>query len=80
MTKQTKLRLVRWVAIPLFVIGLRFVDGGRAWNYMMNHLVLTALLPIVVMFLVLVARGFYMQHRQHDGDGSKFGGAHGAKP
>lgn len=80
MTKQMKLRLVRWVAIPLFVLGLRFADGGQVWNYMMNHLALTALLPLVVMFLVLVARGFYMQHRQQQGDSSKLDGAHNAKP
>ncbi|MGB7265164.1 MAG: hypothetical protein WBC92_06600 [Terracidiphilus sp.] len=79
MTKQTKLRLVRWVAIPLFVIGLRFADGGRVWNYMVNHVALTALLPLVVLFLILIARSFYMQHRRQTGDGSKVAGTQSAK-
>jgi small-conductance mechanosensitive channel len=80
MKKGNKLRLARWVAIPLVILGLRFIGGGRVWEYMTDHLVLTALLPLVVLFLVLFVRIMTMQHRREPDERAKVGGAHRAKP
>ncbi len=80
MTLQTKLRIVRWVAIPLGVVGLRFIAGGRFWNFMEDHLWLTVVLPLVALFLLLLARGMYMQYRREPERNSKLGGAQNAKP
>lgn len=46
------------------MVALRFVDDGRVWNYMVDHLWLTAVLPLVVLFLLLFVRGMYMQYRR----------------
>ncbi|MGA9063228.1 MAG: hypothetical protein WB341_16395 [Terracidiphilus sp.] len=80
MKKETKLRLARWIVIPLIIIGLRFIGGGRVWEYMVNHLALTALLPLVVLFLVLFVRGMYMQYRREPNKSSRMDGAQSAKP
>ena len=80
MKKETKLRLARWIVIPLIIIGLRFIGGGRVWEYMVNHLALTALLPLVVLFLVLFVRGMYMRYRREPNKSSRMDGAQSAKP
>ena len=79
MKKENRLRLARWIAIPAIIVGLRFIDGGRVWDYMVNHLVLTVLLPLVVLFLVLFVRAMAMQDRRERGESPKAGGAESAK-
>ncbi|SPE18321.1 exported hypothetical protein [Candidatus Sulfotelmatomonas gaucii] len=80
MKKQTKIRLAWWVGFPLSLVAMRFIAGGRAWDYLVDHLWLTAVLPLVVLFLLLFARGMYMQHRRQPGGNPKMGSAHRAKP
>ncbi len=80
MKKQTKIRLAWWVGFPLSLVALRFIAGGRAWNYLVDHLWLTALLPLVVLFLLLFARGMYMQYRRPPEGNPKMDGAQKAKP
>jgi hypothetical protein len=80
MRKETKIRLAWWIGFPLAMVVLRFGDGGRIWNYMEDHLWLTCALPIVVLLLVVVVRGFSMQHRRGRGEDSNVGGAQSAKP
>lgn len=60
------------------MVIVRLGDGGRIWNYMVDHLWLTALLPLVVLFVALFAR--VMQYRGEPEASSKVNGAHGAKP
>ncbi len=79
MTNQAKLSLVRWIAILLVILGLRFVGGGRAWEYMVNHLLLTILLPFVALFLVLFVRGRAIHNRRQRDEGAKVEGAQSAK-
>ena len=76
MTKQTKIRLAWWIGFPLSVVALRFIAGGRAWDYLVDHLWLTAVLPLVVLFLLLFARGVYMQYRREPEGDSKMDCAH----
>ncbi|MGA3333986.1 MAG: hypothetical protein ABSC62_07455 [Terracidiphilus sp.] len=80
MKKDTKLRLARWIAIPAIILGLRFLGGGRAWEYMVDHVWLTALLPLVALFWVLFVRGTMAQRRRRLGASASVGGAQGAKP
>ncbi len=80
MKKENKIRLARWIAIPVIILGLRFIAGGRVWDYMVNHLVLTALLPLMVLFLVLFVRVTAMQYRREPDKSPKAGRAESAKP
>ncbi len=80
MTNQAKLSLARWIAILLVILALRFVGGGRAWEYLVNHLLLTILLPFVALFLVLFVRGMAMHNRRERDEGAKVAGAQSAKP
>jgi hypothetical protein len=79
MTKQTKFRLARWVAIPVIILALRFIDGGRVWEYMVDHVWLAALLPLAALFLVLFVRGMTIQRQRRLGEGASVGGAQSAK-
>jgi len=80
MTKEVKIRMARWIAIPAIILGLRFLGGGRVWEYMVSHVWLTAVLPLVVLFLVLFGRGMVLQSRREPGGNSKLDGVQGAKP
>ncbi len=80
MTKQTKTRLAWWIGFPLSLIALRLIEGGRVWDYLVDHLWLTALLPLAVLFMLLLGRGMYMQYRREPQGNRKMGGAHSAKP
>ena len=80
MKKETKIRLARWTAILAVILGLRFIGGGRIWEYMENHLLLTCVLPLVVLVFVLFVRVMTMQHRRELDDKAKVGGAQSAKP
>jgi hypothetical protein len=80
MTKQTKTRLAWWIGFPLCMVVLRFAAGGRIWNYMVDHVWLAAVLPLVVLFLLLFVRGMYMQYRREPEGNPKVDGAHRAKP
>ena len=52
------------LAAFLVTMALRFVNGGRAWVYVENHLGLTALLPLASIFLGLLARNFYLEYKR----------------
>ena len=80
MKNGTKIRVARWIAIPLVILGLRFAAGGRVWGYMVDHLWLAAVLPLVVLFVLLFTRGMYMQHRREPNESSNVGGAQKARP
>jgi hypothetical protein len=80
MKRQNRIRLAWWVGFPLSLVALRFIAGGRAWDYLVDHLWLTALLPLVVLFLLLFARGMYMQRRRGLEGNPKMDSAHRAKP
>ncbi len=80
MKKDTKIRLARWITIPAIILGLRFLGGGRVWEYMVDHVWLTAMLPLVVLFWVLFVRGTMVQRRRRLGESANVGGVQGAKP
>ena len=80
MTKEVKQRLVRWLAIAAIIFVVRFAAGGRVWDYMVDHLLLTALLPLVVLFLVLFVRGMMIQRGRHQEEARRIDGAESAKP
>jgi hypothetical protein len=80
MKKETKIRLAWWIGFPLSMVALRFAGAGRAWEFMEDHLWLTAVLPLVVLFLLLLARGLYMQYRREPEGRPKMDSATGAKP
>jgi hypothetical protein len=80
MKKQTKTRLAWWIGFPLSMVGLRFIAGGRVWDYMVDHVWLTAVLPLVVLFLVLFVRAMAVQYRREPGESPKADGAESAKP
>lgn len=79
MKKQTKIRLAWWIGFPLTMVVLRFVAGGRLWEDLVDHLWLSAVLPLVVLFLLLFARGMYMQYRREPQRNSKTGGTQRVK-
>ena len=74
MTKEVKLRVARWVAIPAIILAVRFAAGGRVWDFMVDHLVFTALLPLVVMFLILFVRGMMIRRSRQAAEGRNIGG------
>jgi len=80
MTKQAKSRVAWWVGFPLSMIVLRFIAGGRIWDYLVDHLWITALVPLVVLFLLLLGRGVYMQYRRVPEANSKIDGVQKARP
>lgn len=61
------------------MVVFRFAAGGRIWEAMIDHIWLTAVLPLVVLFLLLFARGMYMQYRREPEGNSKMDGAPSAK-
>jgi hypothetical protein len=75
MTKQSKLRLVRWTAIVAVIIVLRFIAGGRVWDYLVDHVILTGLLLVLSLFLALVYRSMQIQRSRHGEDARKIGGS-----
>jgi hypothetical protein len=79
MKNETKIRLAWWICFPLSVLALRFIAGGRVWEYMVDHVWLTAVLPLAVLFLLLIARGLYVQQRREPGGNPKTDSAHSAK-
>ena len=79
MTKQSKIRLAWWIGFPLSMVALRFIARGRVWDYMVDHLWLTGVLPLVALFLLLFARGMYLQYRREPEGNPKMDGAHRAK-
>jgi hypothetical protein len=80
MKKENKFRLARWTAILAVILGLRFIGGGRTWEYMENHLLLTCVLPLVVLVFVLFVRGMTTQRWREPADRAKVGSAQSAKP
>ena len=65
MTRQSVLKfVVSGVAGFLFLIAIRNVYGGRVWAYMEGHFWLVCFLPLMSLFLVLLALGLYKQYAQ----------------
>jgi hypothetical protein len=56
--------LLSVVALTLFSFALHNVFGGQVWAYIVLHPWQTIFLPLVVIFLVLLASGLYRQYRQ----------------
>jgi cytochrome bd-type quinol oxidase subunit 2 len=75
MKNETKIRIARWIAIPFVILGLRFAAGGRIWDYMVDHLWLAAVLPLIVLLLLLFGRGMYIQYRRQREGNAKIAGA-----
>jgi hypothetical protein len=54
---------VRWVALFLFLVALRTVNGGQAWAFMMNHPWQTIFVIPTLLFLLSLAHGLYKWHK-----------------
>jgi hypothetical protein len=80
MTNETKIRAARLIAIAAVILGLRFLGGGKAWNYLVNHVWLALALPFVGLFVLLFGRGMYIHYRRKPDDHGHVGGAQNAKP
>ena len=48
----------------LLILALGALNGGRVLAYVESHLGLTVLLPLVLIFLGLLARRLYLEYRQ----------------
>jgi hypothetical protein len=64
MTNESKIRITRLLAIIAVIAGLRFLGGGKAWDYLVDHVWLAVLLPLVGLVVLLFGRGMYIHHRQ----------------
>lgn len=80
MTNENKIRLTRLIAIIAVIVALRFVDGGKAWEYMVDHVWLALLLPIVGLFVMLFWRGMSIQRRRTTEDTVKMSDPQNLKP
>ncbi len=80
MNGETKIRIARLIAIAAVILGLRFLGGGKAWNYLVNHVWLALALPFVGLFVLLFGRGMYIHYRRKPDDNAQIGGAQKAKP
>ena len=78
MKNEAKIRTARWIAIALVIVGVRFIASGQIWDYLLGHIWLAAVLPLVGLFLLLFVRG--MQYRRAQSGNSRMGGAQNAKP
>ena len=61
--KATAKTVSLWVAIFLTFLVLSTVAGGRPWEYMKNHLWISRVLPLVLLFLILMARALFREYR-----------------
>jgi hypothetical protein len=59
---------------------LHFVYGGRIWAYLRGHFWLAGFLPLVLIFLALLARNLYLEYRQDPEVNSEPQQAGSAKP
>jgi hypothetical protein len=65
MTRQSLLKFaLNSIAGVLFLFALHKVYGGRVWTYIGSHLWLVCFLPLVLLFLVLLAHQLYREYRQ----------------
>ncbi|MGA2569185.1 MAG: hypothetical protein ABSF23_01580 [Terracidiphilus sp.] len=80
MRKESTIRLARWIAIPAAILALRFLGGGAAWEYMVDHVWLAALLPIAALFLLLFVRGLTIQRQRRLGGNANVSSTQSAKP
>jgi hypothetical protein len=64
MNGKTAIRIAVVCAIFLSIVALRFLNDGRTWTYMENHLGLTVLLPLVAIFFGLLAQRLSVEYRQ----------------
>jgi hypothetical protein len=80
MTTENKIRIARLVAIVAVILGLRFLGGGRAWDYLVDHVWLAPLLVILALFVLLFGRGLYIHSRRKPEEQAKLDGAQNAKP
>jgi hypothetical protein len=80
MSNESKIRLARWISIPVVILGLRFMGGGKGWDYLVDHVWLAVVLPFVGLFVLLFWRGMYIHSRRAREDDLKIGSARSAKP
>lgn len=80
MTSESKIRVARLIAIVVVILALRFVGGGKAWEYMVDHVWLALLLPVAALFVLIFWRSMDVRRRRGTGDGVKVNGAQNAKP
>lgn len=80
MTNEAKIRVARLIAIAAAILGLRFLGGGKAWDYLVNHVWLALALPFVGLFVLLFGRGMYIHYRRKPDESEKISGAQSAKP
>ncbi len=80
MSNESKIRLARWIAIPVIILGLRFMGGGKGWNYLVDHVWLALLLPFIGLFVLLFWRGMHIHSRRAPEEVVKMGSARSAKP
>jgi hypothetical protein len=80
MSNESKIRLARWISIPVVILALRFGGGGKGWNYLVDHVWLALALPVVGLFALLFGRSMYIHSRRAREDHLKIGSARSAKP
>jgi hypothetical protein len=51
------------ISIPIW-LTLCYVDHGKAATYMKSHLFLTAFCPLLLLFLVLFVRAYYLEYKR----------------
>jgi hypothetical protein len=65
---KTGSALKNWFLCLLIVVSVRlaliYVDGGRADLYMKSHLFLTCFCPLLLIFLVLFIRAYYLEYKR----------------
>jgi hypothetical protein len=67
-TPQSNVRFrdtcVMAILCGLSLLALKHFDGGKGWTYLQKHFWLVGFLPLVVLFVALLGRSYYLQYKQ----------------
>jgi hypothetical protein len=61
---RLKRSFLGWLVVTPVWLALCYVDHGRAALYMKSHLFLTCFCPLLLIFLVLFVRGYYLEYKR----------------